>query len=443
MLQVITKNKLLFIVIHFLIGYLATFSFFPKIYTIFILLAGFIIVVLSNNKSEEALFVSGYIVGAEVFLRMIKSGISYEFGKYGVIIFLLTGILIGERKQKINMLFIIYIMLLLLGIAFTQVPEGESIRKTIIFNLSGPIVLGISGLYFYKRTITRKELFDLLYFIVLPIFSMVVYMYFKTPDLKTIAFGGSSLMKTSGGFGPNQVVTILGFGIFIITVFMFLKEKLSNYIFLDALFLIYFTYRGLLTFSRGGILTGAIAILIFFIFIFLYQKQTFQSVFKYLLISSFFIFGVWLYTSNVTGGMLENRYAGNNANGEKKKDALSGRGDILDNQLESFKESPIFGIGVGNGRFRRELSGDIIDITSHNELGRLLEEHGLIGLFLLLMLLFLPLPHFYEIDNFQRSLLISFYVFWFLTINHSAMRIAFPGFVYGLSLINITKDEEP
>ena len=101
MLQVITKNKLLFIVIHFLIGYLATFSFFPKIYTIFILLAGFIIVVLSNNKSEEALFVSGYIVGAEVFLRMIKSGISYEFGKYGVIIFLLTGILIGERKQKI------------------------------------------------------------------------------------------------------------------------------------------------------------------------------------------------------------------------------------------------------------------------------------------------------------------------------------------------------
>jgi hypothetical protein len=77
MLQKITDNKLLFITIHFVIGFLATLPIFPTVYALLILGAGFIVVVSSNNQNEEALFVSGYIVGVEVFFRMIKSGISY------------------------------------------------------------------------------------------------------------------------------------------------------------------------------------------------------------------------------------------------------------------------------------------------------------------------------------------------------------------------------
>ena len=41
----------------------------------------------------------------------------------------------------------------------------------------------------------------------------------------------------------------------------------------------------------------------------------------------------------------------------------------------------------------------------------------------------------------KKAFTISFYLFWFLTINHSAMRIALPGFIYGLSLIRIVPDE--
>jgi hypothetical protein len=32
----------------------------------------------------------------------------------------------------------------------------------------------------------------------------------------------------------------------------------------------------------------------------------------------------------------------------------------------------------------------------------------------------------------------GFLIFWFLTINHSAMRIAMPAFMYGLSVLIIT-----
>ena len=153
-------------------------------------------------------------------------------------------------------------------------------------------------------------------------------------------------------------------------------------------------------------------------------------------------FGIWLYTSNITGGMIDNRYAGKNSIGVKKKDVSAGRGQIINSQLENFYESPIFGIGVGNGKFKRQESGKHITAASHNEVGRLIEEHGSLGIIALLILLITPLHNMYFSNNYQRAFLGAFYIFWFLTINHSAMRIAFPAFVYGLSLIRIVPDEE-
>ena len=87
---------------------------------------------------------------------MTDGVILYETGKYGVILFLLLGIFVGKFKQKFSISLAFYLLLLLLGIVFTRVPEGEYIRKAIAFNLSGPFVLGIAGLYFYKRSITGR-----------------------------------------------------------------------------------------------------------------------------------------------------------------------------------------------------------------------------------------------------------------------------------------------
>ncbi|MDN3618929.1 O-antigen ligase family protein [Polaribacter undariae] len=440
MVQYILNNKLKLIGIHILIGFLGTLPVFPKIYGVVCLVLPILLIYSSKNRNEEAFLFASYLVGGEIFLRMIGGTILYETGKYGVALFLLLGIFLGPFKQKFSVHFIFYILLLLLGIVFTQVPEGESLRKNIVFNLSGPIVLGICALYFYYRHIPKQVLVNALFFMLLPLFSMITYLYFRTPDLKEIVFGSAANFETSGGFGPNQVATAIGLGIVIIVVFLLLKEKLTGYIFLDAFFLIYFVYRGLLTFSRGGIFTAVIALLLFSFFFILYKKISFQILFKYLLIIGFFIFSIWLYTSNVTGGMIDNRYANKNARGIEKKDISTGRIDILVTQFASFYEYPL-GIGVGNGKYKRMKSNEHITAASHNEVGRLIEEHGLIGFFLLLLLLLVPLLNFLQANNFQKAFIIMFYLMWFLTINHSAMRVALPGFLYALSLIRITNIE--
>ena len=441
MIKFILNNRLLFLGIHIIIGYLSTFSFFPKVFTGIIFLIAIPLIFINNNKNEEAFLFSAYLVSAEVFLRMTNGLILYETGKYGVILFLLLGIFVGKFKQKFSVSLAFYLLFLLLGIVFTRVPEGEYIRKAIAFNLSGPFLLGIAGLYFYKRVIYKEDLLNALFFMLLPLISMVTYLFFYTPNLREIVFGGVANFAASGGFGPNQVSTALGLGVFIIPVLILLKKRITGHLLLDVFVLFYFIYRALLTFSRGGLITGVVAIISFVIFYSLFKKLSLGAFISYTGLTAVFIVSIWLYTSDITGGMLDNRYAGKNAKGVQKKDITSGRGEILNEQIASFVENPL-GIGVGNGKYKRLGAIGHVTAASHNEVGRLIEEHGIIGFIILLLLLGLPLLNFWDGDNYNRAFTTAFYIFWFLTINHSAMRIAFPGFIYGLSLINITHEKD-
>ncbi|WP_405605368.1 O-antigen ligase family protein [Polaribacter sp. Asnod1-A03] len=442
MISTVFKNKFLFICIHILLGVLVIYIPISKLYTLITIIGGIFLIYRNKNKNEEALYFAGYIVGTEVFIRMSGGLLVYETGKYGLIIFTLLGLIMGPIKHKSSVSILFYVFLLLLGIIFTEVPPGESIRNAVAFNLSGPIALGVFALYCYKRTIKVSQLKELLFISLLPIFSIISYLYFRTPNLEEMVFGTASNFKTSGGFGPNQVATILGFGAFILAVFFLIKVKLARFIIIDAFFLIYFTYRCLLTFSRGGLFTAAIAFILFAFYMFLYKKITLAKITKYIFVTFLLFLGIWLYTSNITGGMIANRYANKNAAGVEKDDISAGRGDIINTQLESFLESPFFGIGVGNGRFKRMESNQKITAASHNELGRLIEEHGLMGIIALIILLILSLENIYISNNYQRAFLTAFFIFWFLTINHTAMRIAFPAFAYSLSLIRITENDK-
>lgn len=428
--------RLVVILIHVLFGFLALSHSFALIYSFVISIVGIVMIIKNTNKGEEAALWTAYLVGSEVFLRMANGLYFYELNKYLIIIFLLVGLIIEKKRHNISFVYLVYLLLLLIGIAFTNVPYYVSLRKVIAFNLSGPALLGVAAIYFYMRSYTKAQVFRILYYLSLPVFSMITYMYFKTPDLAAIKFGGVANATTSGGFGPNQVATILGFAVFVVAAFLYVKERLTGFLLLDILVLVYFAYRGLLTFSRGGMMAAGVSLIIFAIIIINGGKNKLFNFLKYALILLFIALGVWLYTSNVTGGMIENRYANKNAKGIEKKNIASGRVALFEAQLKAFYSHPFVGIGVGGTKYYRDSNSR--GITSHDEIGRLISEHGLIGILLLFLLIITPIPKILNQNYYARAFLISFYLFWFLTINHSAMRIAFPGWIYGLSLIHIT-----
>jgi len=332
----------------------------------------------------------------------------YETGKYGVAFFLIVGLTQRNRYFTPNVAFIFYLLLICLGIAFTTVPEEASLRKAIVFNLSGPILLAVCGFYCYKRKFNKKEIERVLMALVYPVVTMCVYLYFRTPTLEEIVFTGTANWEASGMMGPNQVSTSIGVGIAALSVLLLMKRTFTGFFPVDGIVIVYFTYRALITFSRGGLFTAIIAILIFTFFYLRQSSISVKQLVPYAFITFFIIAGIWLYTSDITGGMLNNRYTGKDKRGVQKEDLSSGRLAILEEQFESFSENPFFGIGVGNGKYKRLSGSKKVTAASHNELGRLMEEHGLIGLSAIVLLFLLPIYLFSNMKSFNKPFLLFF-----------------------------------
>ncbi|MFK5983539.1 MAG: O-antigen ligase family protein [Flavobacteriaceae bacterium] len=401
----------------------------------------FLIRILSNaNKNDEVLMAAGYITGFEVFSRMTGGAFSYEFAKYAVIGFLVLGMLYKGFTKK-SWPYLIFLLLLVPGILFSvmNLSFEANVGNAIGFNLSGPVCLGIAALYCYDRRMTMKRLQGVLLATLLPIITTTAYLVFFTPRIQDVVTGTQSNFEASGGYGPNQVSTILGLGILILFSRLFIiKNKFINVIDLGLVALI--GYRAFITFSRGGVLVAVLCSIAFIGIYFL--KSNIKE--KALLMPKFgLVIGViiitWLYTSFATLGMIDKRYENQDSMGRTKDDVSTGRVDIFNDELEAFYENPITGIGVGKAKeYRFEKSG--IVAASHNEISRMISEHGLFGIIALLILIITPLV--FRINNRSNVYLFSFVIFWFLTINHSAMRIAAPAFIYGLSLITITREKK-
>lgn len=178
-------------------------------------------------------------------------------------------------------------------------------------------------------------------------------------------------------------------------------------------------------------------LMIVLLLLFLYFKSNYRGKVKlnYIIVLVVFaMIATWSYTSFQTGGLIDKRYANQDAKGRLKENQLTGRGDIAQNEINTFLKNPIFGVGVGKGTEVREKETGVT-VLSHDEITRMLAEHGTLGILGLLILFVTPLVLYLE--NKFNMFLLCFVAFWFLTINHAAMRTAAPAFVYSLSLLNV------
>lgn len=432
-------NYIKTIILHIFIGFAVyNFKFLSKIYLITIFIY-FIIKIFKSKPSEKVLNVllaCSYVVGAEVFLRMTSGGFLYETSKYLVILFSLIGIFtIKQTQQPIP--YILYVILLIPGIlvaGFTATAE-TTLRTAIAFNLSGPVCLGIVSILCYKRKISYKNIHKVFLYMALPLVSIAAYLFLYTPDIRETISGTGSNFATSGGFGPNQVATVLGLGMFVFSLRFFMLSQTLFLKLINGFLLAIMSFRGIVTFSRGGIITALFMIAAFIYFYF--KKGNAKTKFRISRLT--IIFGglallIWLFSSIQTGGLIENRYSNEDASGRAKADVSTGRADLISFELDEFLKNPILGVGVGKIKELRELN-EGFSAASHNEMSRILSEHGLFGLVALLILLIAPF--LFRMRNKSNIFFYSCYLFWFLTINHSSMRIAAPAFIYGLCLLDV------
>lgn len=437
-------NYINLIILHVCIG-IGVYFFKPlsKVYFLAILIFCLykILSTSTKNRYVYVLISCAYVVGSEVFLRMTGGNFLYEASKYFIILFLLLGMILSDGINKKAYIYIIYLLVLIPGIivASTTLNYDTNIRKAVAFNLSGPFCLGVAALYCYGRKVNIKNLQSILLATILPLLTTTTYLFLYTPSIKSVLSGTGSNFAASGGFGPNQVSTVLGLGAFLLAARLFLQSKSLFLKILNISILALMSFRAIVTFSRGGVFV-AIIIVIFFVLLF-YFKSTSKT--RSRILYSSFIFGIgilltWFISSLSTEGLIDKRYSNQDALGRSKEDITTGRTDLLTSELNAFFDNPFLGVGVGKLKeLRYEKEG--IQAASHNEMSRIVGEHGLFGVLAFSILLLVPL--FLRIKNKNNVYFYSFYLFWFLTINHSSMRIAAPAFIYGLCLLNIQYDK--
>jgi hypothetical protein len=426
-------KQLLYFVAHIVLGVaVSNTAGLSWYYGIAIVLTAIIQIIVTQNRNNAAGKWAAYVVGMEVLLRMTGGMVVYEAGKYLVCLILLIG-LFAERKVSHKPLPIItYGLLLLPSFIVVDFPDFLHFRKDVSFNLSGPLTLIIACIYFYKRHLNSDDFVGILKVMVLPLVGVLTYLALVTPELSEIEYGSQSNFQASAGFGPNQVSTMMGLGMMATGIALYYKRYVTGFLWADLILCFVFAIRGLATFSRGGMIGGvaALAILILLSFIFSKRAIFLPKVLMYAIGGVALAWLSWSYVNDLSDKRLQYRYQGINYRTGQVKEITSGRLLILEHELSLFYDNPIFGIGPG--MIREIAVRDNFIANTHSEYSRTLAEHGMFGVIAILILVFFPINYILQQPKelYPVSFAILFLVFF--TMFHSAMRLAMPGFLFGL-----------
>jgi len=425
------------VVIHLALGiFVGNSGGLVFLWTISVFVIG-ILWMMAKGNLVWAPILASYLCGIELLVRMSSSGLPHEFTKYAVSLIFLVA-LFSEGK-KFYWPFVLIGLLQIPGMVLSSGGSFEQTRQLISANFSGPACLVVSCLYFYKRPISPKQLQLIFVAMILPLVSIIGYLTINTPDWNDIEFGYGSNFETTL-YGPNQVSSILGLGVMLIVVAFLIRLPLFHWRLTGLVVAGLFAFRGLLTFSRGGIFTILIVLGVLYLF---WMYKTFNSprlilrnigIIIVLAVSAYFMFD---YTNRLTKDALYNRYAGIKENKQLSVDQYSsGRSLIAIIDWQIFLDHPIVGVGMGMGKVVRPKYGYPMKVAAHIEFTRLLAEHGFFGLLVILILVYMPLTHFMSSKSVYEQLLIIMGVgFCFIFMTHAATRIAAPMFIYGLSFV--------
>ncbi|MFL0682926.1 MAG: O-antigen ligase family protein [Algoriphagus aquaeductus] len=440
---ILSKNYLFWTIFHVLLGVASSLSPFGLIIWFYLVVGtSFLTIIRIKNVFPFIIFIT-YLTSFELLARMSQTSpfIPYELGKYLLCLMLIIGVFKFGFNSYLGL---IMVVLILPSIFFDL--SGKVDKQGLIFNLMGPINVGLAIWFFYGKSITKIQLIKLLRISLLPLISVLSSIIFKSPSYDELEFTLGASFATSGGGGSNQVSTLLGIGIFISFLFLINKWKITGNRILDFGLFFLFGFQGLLTFSRGGIIGGVLGILVILFFIMLSaesdkRRYKLPKLGKIFVLAAILLMITFQVADNLTGGLLGLRYLGETegtlaGTKEKSIDSITtGRFNIFMEDLELWEENLVLGVGVGASSYLR---GGSQFYLSHVELSRLLSEHGILGLlyFIILMYLMIRLIKSKK-PPMEKGILVALFLIAIYTTFHAAMRTYLTPWFIGLSLMEI------
>lgn len=388
----------------------------------------------------------GYVAGAEVLWRMTGAALYWEFGKYASVLIAAVALVTECWRRRSSRAYqgagtaasrdpfsspvprgwswrpMLYFALLLPAAipTFAQL-DWTRARGIASFNLSGPFALAVLSTYLWRRPAGRRELSRLLLAITAPILGiafLAAYSTFTSP----LTFSDDSNWVTSGGFGPNQVSSLLGFGALLGLVSGTLMRGPRTLQMIVFAMTVGFIAQGLLTFSRAWVPSVLAAALAFGA----HLTGTPWALRRFLGWGAACALSVLVLLpglSALTGERLLPRFT---------NPSTTGRIGRVQGEFRAFREHPLAGTGVGFSRLY--LTGK--PIAPHTEPTRMLAEHGAAGLVALVVLGSILVTGFRSaVPGAARGVTAVFGIWATFVMFHSAMRVVAVPFAVAASLM--------
>jgi hypothetical protein len=424
------RRNLFWTLAHIGLGFLCTLTPFVLIgwfYLIFISNIGKSLGLLSQKKPALYLMLFSYLISFEVLDRMAKTSpfIPYELGKYFLVLMGALGLAyFGVRSRKG------IIMLLLVTPALFYDFSGQRDQYDIINYYLGPLAVGLGIAFAYRLPISNLALNQILKFVFWGCLASLVYTFIRTPDFEDIEFKLGANFETTAGHSSNQVSTVLGLGMFLAFYSFYKKKNFSGNRILDGIILAGFTFQGLLSFSRGGMMVGALGILLILL---LPEEKNIIGKVKSKgsiivgVVAIFSLYFVFEIANSITSGNLLLRYQGETNGtllGTKEVTVdhfVTGRLGIMEQDIALWLKFPLTGVGLGVSQYLRDL--DSMPVAAHVELSRLFADHGLLGLIFSYLFFKIPKDNWMvNKNNSQRNILFVLIIIAAATTFHAAMR---------------------
>jgi hypothetical protein len=447
------RRNLFWTLAHIGLGFLCTFTPFALIvwfYFIFAANLGKSLNLLAEKKPTFFLMLFSYLISFEVLDRMAKTSpfIPYELGKYFLVLMGILGCsILGVRSQKGLWMAILVIPALFYDFS------GQRNQYDIINNLLGPLAVGL-GLAFADRfPISKIALNQILKFIFWACLASLIFTYVRTPDFGDIEFKLGANFATTAGHSSNQVSTILGLGMFLAFYSLLKRLNFSGSRIFDGIILIGFTFQGLLSFSRGGMMVGALAMLLLFflpdvkkVSYGIKQRVKSQRSIFLGIVALISFYAVFEMANAITGGNLLLRYQGETQGtllGTKEVTVdhyVTGRLSILEKDFALWIENPLTGVGLGISQYLRNPDGP--KVAAHVELSRLFADHGVLGIIFSFLFFNLPRVNWNQNKNsIQRNILFILLILSVASTFHAAMRTFITPLFMILGSLKIKKNQ--
>lgn len=389
--------------------------------------------VASPATAHHALSVCAYLAGADVLWRMTGAHLFWEFGKYAAIILLALVYWQRRRGGGLAKLAVLYFLLLMPSVPLTIAGYGFSfgLRSTLAFILAGHAVLAMAVIAF--STLSPEpppRPAQILMWMSMPAFSIFALALKSTLGASSLQFGNYANVTTSGGYGPNQVSSVLSLGVLTLILLALNMKGVTRWGLLGLAAAL--QAQSLLTFSRGGTFNLVVALALLGVHYLRDRRLRGALLAVAVAASTVIVFVVLPRLSLLTAGGLERRFSSTDT---------TGRRSLAESDLQVFQDNWLLGVGPGMAqRVRETFRG----LAPHTEFSRLLSEHGIFGASSLLVLGVIALLAYRRAPTLMAKGWVACFIGWSLAaMAHTSLRIVSIPLLIGLATFPFHRFQGP